>query len=170
MYDCQLDVSPVTILILISTFTPRPLWLTWATMCTFQPFQNWNHFNYSHSRTESWNKVWPRWSQDGWLGKDFPLKRKLYYSIYLPLRTSQILISNCPSYLYCHRSTATSRNSRMRQFLVSCSTCCHLWCLCSFPVWFLWRDVEFKCILIKSKLVAAQQVLYSRIKVRLLDV
>ena len=56
----------------VSTFTQRPLWLTWATMCTYRVqtfnfFQNLEQFQLFsvHSRIESLNKVWPRWTQDG---------------------------------------------------------------------------------------------------------
>ena len=68
----------------LSTFNPRPLWLIWATMCTYRvqtfncfktgtisiilcAFENWKF-------KQSLTKMIARWMN--W--QDFPLKRKLY--------------------------------------------------------------------------------------------
>ena len=75
----------------VSTFSPRPLRLTEATMCTyrvqpdFQLFQNWNHFNYSQCIRElkevkqSLTKMIARWM----IWQIFSLKGKLYFSAVL---------------------------------------------------------------------------------------
>ena len=68
----------------VFTFTPRPLWLTWATMRTYR-IQTFNFFKTGTissilSAFESWKfkqsltkmiAIWMTW-------QDFPLKRKLY--------------------------------------------------------------------------------------------
>ena len=60
--------------------SPRPLWLTWATMCTYR-VQTFNFFKIILSAFENWQfkqsltKMIARWMP--W--QDFPLKRKLYF-------------------------------------------------------------------------------------------
>ena len=74
----------------VSIFTPRPLWLTWATMCTYR-VQTFNFFKTGTisiilSAFENWKfkqsliTMIARWKT--W--QDFPLKRKLYFHSDLP--------------------------------------------------------------------------------------
>ena len=69
----------------VPTFTPRPLWLIWATVCKYR-VQTFNVFKTGTisiilSAFENWKfkqsltKMIARWMT--W--QDFPLKRKLYY-------------------------------------------------------------------------------------------
>ena len=79
------EISLLSLRQFVSTFTPRPLWLTWATMCTYGvqtfnffktgtisiilcAFENWKF-------KQSLTKMIARWVT--W--QDFPLKRKLYF-------------------------------------------------------------------------------------------
>ena len=74
----------------VSNFTPRPLWLTWATMSTYR-VQTFNFFKTGTisiilSAFENWKfkqsltKMIARWMT--W--QDFPLKRELYFHSDLP--------------------------------------------------------------------------------------
>ena len=54
----------------VYTFTPRPIWLTWATMCTYRV----QTFNFFKTRIISIIlSAFEYWTQDGWLGKTFLL-------------------------------------------------------------------------------------------------
>ena len=81
-------IRSVSFRLFISTFTPRPLWLTWATMCTYR-VQTFNSFKTGTisiilSAFENWKfkqsltKMIERWMT--W--QDFPLKRKRYYLLF----------------------------------------------------------------------------------------
>ena len=83
----------------VSTFTPRPLWLTWATMCTYR-VQTSNFFKTGTisiilSAFDNWNlnKVWPRWSRDGWLGKTFLQKGNFIFTLTIQCRNSVSIIN-----------------------------------------------------------------------------
>ena len=82
----------------VSAFTPRLLWLTWATMCTYR-LQTFNFFKTGTisiilSAFENWKfkqsltKMIARWMT--W--QDFHLKRKLYLEMFLRVLLTRFLL------------------------------------------------------------------------------
>ena len=83
----------------VSPFIPRPLWLTWATMCTYR-VQTFNFFTPGTISTilsafgnwkfkQSVTKMIARWMT--W--QDFPLKRKLYFPFDFEVRIWNLIVS-----------------------------------------------------------------------------